>query len=80
MIGSDLLSESNKLCKHSEPRCGEEARKKQQYQEILKIFKTKDIDKYYITTKNIETYAPVENAMIKKSLVSTANDISTIVR
>ena len=28
VIGSDLLSESNKLCKHSEPRCGEEARKK----------------------------------------------------
>ena len=24
VIGSDLLSESNKLCKHSEPRCGEE--------------------------------------------------------
>ena len=26
VIGSDLLSESNKLCKHSEPRCGEDAK------------------------------------------------------
>ena len=30
MIGSDLLLERNKLCKHSEPRCGEEAKKKSQ--------------------------------------------------
>ena len=27
VTGSDLLSESIKLCKHSEPRCEEEARK-----------------------------------------------------
>ena len=27
VIGSDLLSESNKLCKRSEPRCGEEVKK-----------------------------------------------------